>query len=126
MDKTIGVSASVHSTGASMHFSADGDNVATAVKATEGRVYGIELTNVNAADAFIQLFDAVTTDVTVGTTTPSQSYLVPSGDGTLVGGMDKMFVVPLEFATAITYACTSEIAGATDPTVGLTVNIIYK
>lgn len=108
------------------HFDSDGDNTAQAVKTTAGRIHAIEVSNKNNADAFIQLFDTATTGVTVGTTTPKLSILVPKGDGTLYGSKDMVFNFPIRFTTAITYACTTTPTGNTDPTIGLTVNILYS
>lgn len=112
--------------GADMHFDADGDNTAQAVKTSAGNVYGLIVQNPNTANAFIQLFDVAAGDVTVGTTTPSQSYFI---GGTTAGDNNQIeikFTVPVSFETAITYACTTTATGSTDPTTGLVVNILYK
>lgn len=109
----------------SMLFDSDGDNTAQVVKAAAGKLYGLEVSNPNAVDAWIQLFDVAVGYVTVGTTTPNQSYLVPAGNGVQDGGMDKTFVIPLNFVAAITYACTTTPTGNGDPTTGLVVNAWY-
>ena len=75
----VDASASV---GATPLFDADGDNSAQQVKSSAGAVYAIEVSNPNAADAYLQLFDVANASVTVGTTTPNLSFLVPAGDGT--------------------------------------------
>lgn len=107
-------------------FDSDGDNSAQSVKTSGGRIHYIEVSNINAADAFLQLFDVAAASVTVGTTTPKQSFLVPKGDGTNRGGMDRVFNPPLEFQIAITYACTTTATGNGDPSVGLIVNVGYE
>ncbi len=107
-------------------FDSDGNNTAQVIKTSAGTLYGLEVSNPNSADAFIQLFDLATGSVTVGTTTPKISFFVPAGDGTLDGAMDKMFPVPMKFTTAITYACTTTTTGNTDPTIGLIVNAYFK
>lgn len=109
------------------YFDADADNTATAVKTVAGRVRGIEASNPNTIDAYVQFFDLATGDVTVGTTTPEQSFLVPGGaSSTLVGAMDKNFGEDgVDFQTAITVACTTTATGSTDPTTGLVLNIQY-
>ena len=109
----------------SMLFDSDGDNTAQVVKAAAGKLYGLEVSNPNATDAWIQLFDVAAGSVTVGTTTPNQSYLVPAGNGVDYGGMDKDFTIPINFVTAITYACTTTPTGAGNPTIGLIVNARY-
>lgn len=101
-------------------FDSDGDNTAQAVRTTSGYLHFLEVSNPNGTDAFIQLFDAATGDVSVGTTTPALSLLVPAN-----GAMDKHFPVPMKFETAITYACTTTATGSGDPTTGLVVNAGY-
>lgn len=109
------------------HFDSDGDNTAQAVKTTRGDIYYINVTNQNTADAYLQLFDAAAGSVSVGTTAPIQSYLIPGGDGTNSGGLTQEFYnAPIHFENAITYACTTTATGSTDPTAGLTVNILYR
>ena len=107
-------------------FDADGDNSAQVMKASDGVLLFLEVSNPNAADAYLQLFDLAAGDVTVGSTTPKLSFLVPAGDGTKDGAMDKVFVGGIDFSTAITYACTVEVAGNTDPSVGLIVNAVLN
>lgn len=112
--------------GSSTLFDADGDNVATACKTTPGTLISMEVTNINTSDAFVQFFDAATTGVTVGTTTPKFAIQVPAGDGTLRGGCDMTFGPEgIVFKTAITYACTTTANGAGDPSTGLVVNLFY-
>ena len=107
------------------YLDSDADNVKTAVKTTPGTIWVIECSNPNSADAYIQLFDAATGDVTVGTTAPTQTYLVPAGDGTNAGGFLVTFPAGMFFTTAITHACTTTATGAGDPTTGLILNIVY-
>ena len=107
-------------------FDSDGDNTAQAIKAGAGQLIMLEVSNINAADAFVQLFDLATGDVTVGTTTPRLSFLVPAGDGSVYGHMEKIFIaVPISFEVAITYACTLTPTGSGGPTTGLTFNALY-
>lgn len=108
------------------YFDADGDNTAQTVKTTGGRIHYLEVSNPNATDAYIQFYDAAAGSVTVGTTTPVQSFLVPAGDGTKDAGTEKTFNFPWKFNDAITYACTTTATGSTDPTTGLVVNILYS
>ena len=116
----------VASAGASMHFDADGDNTAQAIKTASGKLWALEVSNPNSADAYLQLFDVATGSVTVGTTVPALSLLVPAGDGTKDGAMDKNFPMSIEFGTAITYACTTTPAGSGDPSTGLIVNAVFS
>lgn len=107
-------------------FDSDGDNTAQVIKNGPGVIHYIEASNINAADAFLQLFNAVAADVTVGTTVPKQSFLVGKGDGTNRGAMDRVFNPPLDFQEGMSYACTTTVTGNGDPAVGLVVNIGYE
>ena len=108
-------------------FDSDGDNTAQVCKTSGGRVHYLEVSNRNTVDAYLQLFDVAAASVTVGTTTPKQSFLVPGGAAsTLAGAMDRIFNPPMQFQIAITYACTTTPTGNTDPTTGLNVNIGYE
>ena len=101
-------------------FDSDGDNTAQSVIQRSGSVYFMEVQNSNSSDAYIQLFDVATGSVTVGTTAPKQSFLVPAQ-----GAMDKQWRRGLKFNTAICYACTLGATNDSDPTTGLIVNIGY-
>jgi hypothetical protein len=111
--------------GADLYFDADGDNTAQTIKGSAGSLHSLCVLNVNAADAFIQLFDE-SGAITVGTTAPKQSYLVPKGDGTFYGAFGAVFTMPLNFANSIKYACTTTPTGSGDPATGLIVNASYK
>ena len=103
---------------ASPHFRASAGVAVETIKGEAGQLCLLEVRNPNAAEAWLQLFDHAAP--TVGTTTPVLSFYVPAS-----GGNDKMFTVPIEFATAIKYACTTTPTGAVGPAVGLTVNAAY-
>lgn len=103
-----------------MHFDSDGDNTAQVCRGSAGYIDYIHVINSNAADAFIQFFDLASASVTVGTTTPSQSWIVPGN-----GAFERAFPKPIHFQRAITYACTTTATGSGDPSTGLTVNVIH-
>ena len=108
-------------------FDGSGDNTAQAAKAVAGQLILLEVSNINIVDGYIQLFDAAAADVTVGTTTPKQSYIVPKGDGTNRGGMTATFAPNgMDFQTAITYSCTTTATGGTALTTALVVNIVFR
>lgn len=113
--------AAADTTGFSTLLDTDGDNSAQSVKASAGNLYHIEIYNSNVEDAFVQLFDAATGDVTVGTTTPKFVLYVPGQ-----GGSVRDYNIPMSFATAISYACTTTATGNGDPTTGLTIAFGYK
>lgn len=108
-------------TGVSTLLDTDADNTAQELKGTPGNLYGFELQNPNGTDAWVQMFDAATGSVTVGTTTPKLTFQVPT-----TGINEKVFTAPVSFFTAMTYAATTTATGGTDPTTGLIVNFLYK
>ena len=108
-------------------FDSDGDNTAQACKTSAGDLHYIHVINPNSVDVYLQLFDVVAGSVSVGTTPPNLSFLVPAGNGTDAGGFTENFNdFPVHFETAITYACTTTATGSGDPTTGLTVNMLYR
>lgn len=117
--------ASLHSSlaGVTTLRDADIDNTAQACKVARGHLYGYHVQNPNASDAWLQFYDAAAADVTVGTTTPKLSLIVPA-NGAIEAylGDDNA----IRFSTAITYSATTTAAGGTDPTVGLVGNLFYR
>ena len=98
-----------------------------AVKTTGGKLYGIEASNSNTVTEWIQIFDLASADITLGTTTPKLSFLVPKGaSATDQGGMDKIWPDGIDFSLAIRVAATTAPTGGTGAGTGLTVNFLYK
>lgn len=107
-------------------FDSSGDNTAQACRTGPGNLHYIHVINPNSVDAYLQLYDLATGSVTVGTTTPKHSFLIPAGNGTDSGGFtENLGDYPIHFDNAITYACTTSATGSGNPTVGLTVNLMY-
>lgn len=105
-----------------LHFDSDGDNTAQALKTSGGYIKWLFIENPNLSDAWIQFFDLATGDVTVGTTTPRQSYRIAAGGVFEEEYDDNDF----NFEVAITYACSTTAAGNGDPATGLVVNARYR
>lgn len=108
------------------NFQGTGNATARNIKAASGRLYFVEASNIDAGDRFLQLFDALAADVTVGTTTPVLSLFIPAGDATFRGAMDKFFDPPIQFAAAISFAVTTTATGSTGPTTAVVVNAGYS
>lgn len=111
--------------GLETHFDADGDNTVQTIKDGPGKLFGLIVQNPNNAAAWIQLFDESGT-ITVGSTTPKQSYPVPDDSGATVGATILIFDNPINFDNSIKYACTTGATNGTDPGTGLVVNALYK
>lgn len=85
-------------------------------------VYGAHVQNPNASDAWVQFYDALSANVTVGTTTPKLSLYVPAS-----GAYDSLHTAfPVNFETAVTIATTTTVGGGTAPGAGLVVQFLYK
>ncbi len=91
-----------------------------------GDVVGIDAANINAEDLFIQLFDSLSADVTVGTTTPNYVVVVPGGDDTNRAGTQWQPPGNMKFTTGITYAVTTTAGGSTGPDTEIEVGFFYR
>lgn len=90
-------------------------------------LHTLEIDNSESDDFWLQLFDKNDiADVTLGTTVPDQTYLIPAGDGTLYGQLEKEFSVPLVFGNGLVYAVTTTPDGATVPAASFVLNIGYR
>jgi len=106
-------------------FKKDVDNVEQEISSDETKLVFLQVTNKDSTDAFIQIFKEAAVDVTVGTTTPDQSYLVPAGDGTLYGALVHEFKPGIDCENGLTIACTTTEDGAIATSTALIVNILY-
>jgi hypothetical protein len=96
----------------------------TAVKASAGNLYGVSFDNsAGTQKVYVQFFDVAAGSVTLGTTVPKFSLVVPAG-----GYRDNDFgpEEKVTFATAISVAATTTATGLTAPTTGLGANFYFK
>ena len=100
------------------------DNTNQVVRTTAGRVYYFLLSNGGTVDAWFHLYDALTADVTVGTTVPKASFVVKAGTSATVVQTYEYNGVPLHFEFGIIYAATTTPTGGTDPVVKPTLGIL--
>jgi hypothetical protein len=89
--------------------------------ATKARVYGLHVYNQDSTDTYLQLYDALTADVTVGTATPTVTLWIPA-----LSGIDNVYPLPVEFNTGLVIAATTTVGGSTNPTNGLLLNLLYQ
>ncbi len=100
------------------------------IKAAPGKVYGISVINSNAVPEYVKFYDALTADVTVGTTVPVMVRMVPANDGTNDG---QLIIEPGEeelhkFETGIVIIATSVRADTgtqTAPSAGLLAEVRF-
>ena len=85
----------------------------------------VEVENPNTSPVYLQLFDvAATTSVTLGSTTPTVSRMVPAGAG---GGVNsaRLIEIPTGFTNGCVYAITTTATGAVAPTSVCLLNFTY-
>jgi hypothetical protein len=103
----------------------DTDSVSTptAVKASSGTMYAIDIDNtLNAAVSYVKLYNVASGSVTAGTTAPDMILLGP-----VSARINYPIPQGLTFGTAITVRTVTAggTAGTTDPTSDVTIRIVY-
>lgn len=117
---------SVSATGTTTYYDADLDETAIAVDAGAVNIYSIQAFNTTDAPLFLQLFNVASGSVTVGTTTPTNQYVIPGNADSDGAGFTITFGVPKTYGTALTVACTTNSQGNGAPGAGACiVNIEY-
>ena len=97
------------------------DETLVQVIAASVLLFNLNCYNPDAGDAaFVQFFDALAADVTLGSTDPKFVLSLPSG-----GGIDTANVLPKSFRTALTYAVTSQPMGTDAPSTECIVQLDY-
>lgn len=119
------VQAIAGSTGGASMYSANVTTTAASVDASPGQIYWYYIGNTNSSACYLQVFDVASGSVTVGTTTPTLSLMIPASSSS-VGGANSGTFVGLAFSTAISIASTTTRTGSSACTNGLDVNIGYK
>lgn len=103
--------------GAIPYFNASVTATKVAVIARPCRLFFIEIIGNDTTDVFLQLFDATSANVTVGTTTPTMVLVIPGGSGASNrGAFEETFVFPIQFYNALTIAATTTATGSSAPT----------
>lgn len=89
-------------------------------------IHSIEAQNPNSADLWLHIWDAEEADVTLGATDPTLSYLIPAGDGSLYGAMDKFFPRALGLVKGFCYAVSDAPDGGSGPSADCIINWSYR
>lgn len=106
-------------------YSANVTNSATAAKASAGALYGWYIGNTNTSQCYLQLFMKTTGNVTLGSTAPDFSFMIPASSNG-VGAANMLSNMGIPFANGITIAATTTRAGAAACANGLDVNLFIK
>lgn len=104
-----------------VYYKADLAATVSAIKAGLGYVFGFSIYNPNTSAIYVQVFDALSADVTLGTTAAKCVIGIPASSG-----VSMSLTKPLEMAKGISAAATTTPGGATGPTSGVVVNVFYR
>jgi hypothetical protein len=100
---------------------------ATSVKASAGTLYGVVLSNVNAAARYLKIFNKASAP-TVGTDTPVINLIIP-GNAAGAGSNVHLGDIGVAFGTGIAFAITTGVALLDTGAVAaseITVTLLYK
>lgn len=98
-----------------------------AVKTGAGSIVRMAVYNPNTTPVWLQFFNTALASVTVGTTAPVETFMIPPGDGTTPGAYTEVLTNYDRFSNAITIAPWSvpDNSAGSAPATGLIVNIGY-
>jgi hypothetical protein len=96
--------------------------VATTVKAAPGQLGLVQCDNVNGSTSYVQIFNALTGSVTLGTTPPTQTVPIAANS---TNGF-TLNLVGMQYSTAISVAVTTTDNGNSAPGTGLNCNFGYN
>lgn len=93
-----------------------------AVVAVPLSIYGWQINNPNGAFSYVQMFNKLTANVTVGTTVPDFVIGIPAN-----GSVTILNALGIDFSIGLVVAATTTFGGSTNPaTQALPVAIFYK
>jgi hypothetical protein len=96
---------------------------AVTVKSSPGILQGFMISNPNASPCFLQVFNATSGNVTLGTTVPLLSIPLASSNNSILG--PQVNVVLGQFSTAISVAATTTATGNTTCATGVVANLWF-
>jgi len=103
--------------GMGLPYSASLTSTKAQVKGAAGQIYGWIIVNNGSALCYIQVFNKLSTNVTVGTTAPDFVIPIPApASGTGGAGVAQSIDLGIAMTTGITVACTTTRTGATSAT----------
>lgn len=119
----VGLSGARTSGGSTIYKNIDVD-AKDEIKATAGQVYWIHAMNTTAAPVFLKFYDLAAASVTVGTTVPDLTFLVPANADSDGAGFALAIPNGIEFGTGITIAGTGLVADNDNTALGANALIV--
>lgn len=111
----VGISGARTSGGTSFFYDSDLDETKAQVKGSAGQIYWIHAINLDSTPIYLQIFDLASASVTVGTTTPSMQFVIPSQGDSNGAGFNLAIPNGIAMGTGITVAATTDSEGSTGP-----------
>lgn len=105
---------------ATLYYNAALSNTAVQIKSGAGRPVDWNVYNPNTTAVWLLIYNALSANVTVGTTTPTKAIFIPANTV-----WDRANVVPGNYGTGITIAASTSNTASVAPTTGLVVNLEY-
>lgn len=96
--------------GTSIFRSLDLDESEEEIKGSAGQVYWIHAINLASSKRYLKFYNATAANVTVGTTTPVLTFVIPTQGDTNGTGFVLQVPMGIAFDTAITVAATTALA----------------
>lgn len=96
--------------GTSIFRSLDLDETEEEIKGSAGQIYWIHCMNLTASKRYLKFYNATAANVTVGTTTPVLTFVLPTLGDTNGAGFVLMVPMGIAFNTAISAAVTTGLA----------------
>lgn len=81
------------------------------------------LNNGGSTATWLQIWDALSANITVGTNAPNHTLLIPAGSPAVVFPIEQG--PGIQFSNAITVAATSTETGSTNPNANLSMEIFF-
>lgn len=111
--------------GLSIHRNIDVDETEDEIKGSAGAIYGWYIANLGLTPRYVHFYNALAVNVTVGTTTPDMTLVIPANGSDFVAA-NALGAHGIEFGTAITIAATTTLTGADAPgTNEIVANVFY-
>ena len=114
--------------GCSSYFNASVTNSVQQVKGSSGSFYGMSIQNPNNTPVYLQLFASLSAGVTLGSTAPTLSFMIPAMVGVTPGVYDLVLSneAKIAFASGISVAATSTVSGSSAPSSPVVANLWYQ
>ena len=111
----VGLSGARTSGGTTFYRNIDVDETEDQVKGSAGQLYWLHCVTIDTTPIYLQIYNALAASVTVGTTTPDLTFLVPSSGDANGAGFTLAIPNGIEFDTGITVAATTTVSGSGGP-----------